>query len=104
MFTLLLFDISGGEIIVVILFALIFFGSKNIPELMKGLGKGIREFKNATGNIQREIRESAEKMQNQISNPLDAQITNPLDQHIESFEKEIRKVETDIHQSSQDNS
>ena len=35
------------------------FGSKKIPELARGLGKGMREIKNATGDIQREIREGA---------------------------------------------
>ncbi|MCX7744057.1 MAG: twin-arginine translocase TatA/TatE family subunit [Flavobacteriales bacterium] len=88
MHILLLFDISGGEILVVILFVLMFFGSKNIPELMRGLGRGIREFKNATQSIQREIQESADKAKGQLS--------LPLDQQLEEMDNEIRKIEEDI--------
>lgn len=39
---------GGQEIIVVLVIVLIFFGGRKIPELMKGLGKGMKEFKNAT--------------------------------------------------------
>lgn len=90
MHLLLLFDISGGEILVVILFVLMFFGSKNIPELMRGLGRGIREFKNATQSIQREIQESADKAKNQISLPLDQQL-DEMDNEIKKMEEDIRK-------------
>jgi sec-independent protein translocase protein TatA len=90
MHLLLLFDISGGEILVVILFVLMFFGSKNIPELMRGLGRGIREFKNATQSIQREIQESADKAKNQISLPLDQQL-DEMDHEIKKIEEDIRK-------------
>ena len=40
--------ISGGEIVLVMLIALLFFGSKAIPDIAKTLGKGMREFKKAT--------------------------------------------------------
>ncbi|MDQ3192646.1 MAG: twin-arginine translocase TatA/TatE family subunit [Bacteroidota bacterium] len=56
---LLFFNLGGGEIFIVLLVILLFFGSKKIPELARGLGKGIREFKDATGNIQKEIQDSA---------------------------------------------
>lgn len=48
-------DIGGGEMLLIILVILLFFGSKNIPQLARGLGRGIREFKDATSGIQREI-------------------------------------------------
>ena len=51
----LFFNLGGGEIIVVLLVVLLFFGSSKIPELARGLGKGIREFKDATSGVQREI-------------------------------------------------
>jgi len=54
----LFFNLGGGEIIVVLLVVLLFFGSKKIPELARGLGKGIREFKDATSDVQREIEKS----------------------------------------------
>ncbi len=56
---LLFFNLGGGELFLTIFFIIIFFGAKKIPELARGLGKGIREFKNATGEIQQEIRKNA---------------------------------------------
>jgi sec-independent protein translocase protein TatA len=51
-----LFGMPGGsEWILIILFVIIFFGAKRIPELARGLGKGIREFKDATKGVQNEI-------------------------------------------------
>ena len=50
--------IPGGYELVVILFVvLLLFGGKKIPELMKGLGKGIREFNSAKATIESEIKE-----------------------------------------------
>ncbi|MDF1546542.1 MAG: twin-arginine translocase TatA/TatE family subunit [Bacteroidales bacterium] len=54
MATHLLF-ISGSEIFIVLLVVLLLFGSKKIPEVAKGLGKGIREFRRATDEIKKEI-------------------------------------------------
>ena len=51
--------IGGPEIFVVLLFVVIFFGSKKIPELAKGLGKAMREVKEASNEIKKEIRDTA---------------------------------------------
>ncbi|MEQ9298939.1 MAG: twin-arginine translocase TatA/TatE family subunit [Cyclobacteriaceae bacterium] len=56
--TVLAFGMPGGwEWIIIILFVIIFFGAKKIPEIARGLGKGIREFKDATKEIKTEIEE-----------------------------------------------
>jgi len=47
--------LGGWEILLIVLVLLIFFGAKKIPELARGLGKGIREFKDATKEIKDEI-------------------------------------------------
>jgi sec-independent protein translocase protein TatA len=47
--------LSGPHIILILLVVLLLFGGKKIPELMRGLGKGIREFKDAKDNVAREI-------------------------------------------------
>lgn len=52
---LLFLSTSGGELVVVFILALLLFGAKKLPEVARGLGKGIREIKNATGEIQNEI-------------------------------------------------
>jgi sec-independent protein translocase protein TatA len=46
---------SGPHIILIALVVLLLFGGKKIPELMRGLGKGIREFKDAKDNVSKEI-------------------------------------------------
>ena len=55
----MLLFIGGPEIIIVLLFIVMFFGSKKIPELAKGLGKAMREMKDASNDIKKEIRDSA---------------------------------------------
>ena len=58
--TVLAFGMPGGwELIVIILFVIIFFGAKKIPEIARGMGKGIREFKDATKEIKNEIDEAS---------------------------------------------
>jgi len=57
---ILLFGMPGGaEIIVILLVIIMFFGADKIPEFARMIGKGMREVKNATNDIQREIKESA---------------------------------------------
>ncbi|GAA3949849.1 twin-arginine translocase TatA/TatE family subunit [Chitinophaga oryziterrae] len=53
---LLLFqDLGMTEILLIAMVVLLLFGGKKIPELMKGLGKGIREFNDAKNNVRKEI-------------------------------------------------
>ena len=52
----LFLNLGAGEIMVIALFVLMFFGSKQIPELMRGLGRATREFKDAMNGIEREVR------------------------------------------------
>ncbi len=47
--------IGGQEILLILLVVLVLFGGKKIPELMKGLGKGVKEYKNAVNDIESEI-------------------------------------------------
>ena len=54
--SVLLFSMpGGGEWVLILLVVVLLFGGKKIPELMKGLGKGIREFNAAKNNIQEEF-------------------------------------------------
>ncbi|MBN2350832.1 MAG: twin-arginine translocase TatA/TatE family subunit [Bacteroidales bacterium] len=59
--------ISGPEIVVLLLVALLLFGSKKIPELARGLGKGMREFKKATEDIKKEINEGTKEIKKDIN-------------------------------------
>lgn len=50
-----IFNLGGGEIVLILLLVLILFGAKKIPELAKGLGQGIKEFKKATNEVTSEL-------------------------------------------------
>jgi len=58
----LVFGLGGQELMVIGLIILVFFGGKKIPELMKGLGSGIREFNNAKNNIEAEVKENMKEI------------------------------------------
>lgn len=53
--TLLFLNIGAQETILIVLAILLLFGGKKLPELARGLGKGIREFKDASDDVKREI-------------------------------------------------
>lgn len=56
---------GGSEWIFIILAVVLLFGGKKIPELMRGLGKGIREFKDAKDNVKSEIEEGMKEKEKQ---------------------------------------
>jgi sec-independent protein translocase protein TatA len=57
---LAIFNLGGGEIILILASVLILFGPKKLPELAKGLGQGIKEFKKATDHASAGLREAVE--------------------------------------------
>ena len=62
---LLLFNLGTGEIIVIVLVILLLFGGKKIPELMKGVGKGVKSFKEGLNDIEKQINEPVSNDDNQ---------------------------------------
>ena len=63
--SLLLLNMPGGsEWLLVLLAVLLFFGGKKIPELMRGVGRGIREFNDAKNNVKNEIQEGMNEKDN----------------------------------------
>jgi len=65
MFYSLLF-ISGPEIIIIFLAVLLLFGADRIPEIARGLGKGLREFRRVTGEIKRELDDSTRDLKKDV--------------------------------------
>ena len=56
-----IFNLGGGEIILILAIVLILFGAKKLPELARGLGQGIKEFKKATNNASASMRDVVER-------------------------------------------
>jgi sec-independent protein translocase protein TatA len=61
---ILLGMLGTNEIVIILVIVLLLFGGKKIPELMRGLGKGVREFNDAKTNVKREIEDSANDIKN----------------------------------------
>ena len=80
--TIFLF-ISGGEIAFILFIAIMVFDADKLPEIARGLGKGMRTLKDATNDIKHEITKTAEK------NGLDTSITKDV-------KKELNKVKNEI--------
>lgn len=55
--TLLLFNFLGPEMLVIVFAILLLFGGRKIPELMRGIGKGISEFNKARASVEQELKE-----------------------------------------------
>jgi sec-independent protein translocase protein TatA len=96
--------LSGGELVLVFLVFLLLFGSNKIPELARGLGKGLREFKKATDDIKREINQSTEGISSEISESVGGirknitDITSDLASDIKKSTEDISKTIKDIPQ------
>ena len=91
---LFLNDISGSEIMVILLFVLMFFGAKSIPSMAKTLGKTLFQIRNATSEIQNEIRKSGIEISkdmniSQILQDKQQELTQPMDQVYSEIENTI---------------
>ena len=78
--------ISGAEIFFILFIVVMVFGADKIPGIAKGLGKGMRQLKDATEEIKREINKSAEKQ------GLDTSIADDLKKEIQEVKKNLDDV------------
>ncbi|MBP6311830.1 MAG: twin-arginine translocase TatA/TatE family subunit [Flavobacteriales bacterium] len=62
----LIFDISGGELIIVLLFVLLFFGAKGIPDIARTMGRALRQVRDASNEVQREINKGASEVRRTV--------------------------------------
>jgi sec-independent protein translocase protein TatA len=60
---LFLSSLGPGEIILIAMVVLLLFGGKKIPELMKGLGQGVKEFNKAKSSIENEVKENIREIE-----------------------------------------
>jgi len=83
--TIILF-ISGGEIFFIMFIVVMVFGADKIPGIAKGLGKGMRQLKDATEDIKKEITKSAEKQ------GIDTSFTDDIKNEINKVKKNVDEV------------
>jgi sec-independent protein translocase protein TatA len=74
--TLLFFEFGAGEIMFIMLVALLLFGGDKLPQLARGLGKGLRDFKDASEGIKREI---SNQIDNYETKKAETAVTNTTD-------------------------
>src|SRR6267378_3724609 len=74
-----LFNLGGGEIILILALILILFGAKKLPDLAKGLGQGIKEFKKATREVTDEVSNSMNETPPAPQNRLPASTSQPAE-------------------------
>ena len=99
---LILNDVSGSEILLILVFVLMFFGSKSIPGLARTLGRTIRQIKDASSEIQSEIRKSGDEMKKDLNlkgllEDTAEEIRRPLDQHVQDIENAVRYEPPRVH-------
>ncbi|PVW17018.1 Sec-independent protein translocase subunit TatA/TatB [Marixanthomonas spongiae] len=78
--------ISGTEIVFILFIVLLVFGADKVPEIARGLGKGMRQLKDATNDIKSEITKSAEKQ------GIDVDITKDVRQEIDKVKEDVEEV------------
>jgi len=76
--------ISGGEIFVILVIVLMLFGADKIPSIARELGKGMRQIKDATSDIKREINATAEKQ------GIDTSIATDIKKEIKTVRENIK--------------
>src|SRR6201999_2830354 len=92
---LLFFEFGPGEIMFICLVALLLFGGDKLPELARGLGKGIRDFKDASEGVKREIANQIENYEKKEEDkPVETPAAEALPEH--TTETSVEPVPTHV--------
>lgn len=86
-------NMGGGEIMLILAVVLLLFGGKKLPELARGLGKGIREFKDASDGVKREIQRNINAAG--IEEEVNSVISDVKDDYHHSYEEKTGGI--DLH-------
>ena len=89
-----MFGIGGGEFIFIVIVVLMLFGSDKIPEIARGLGKGMQQLKNATNEIKSEIHKSAdvEGIKKSFTEIGENNMTNDITSEIDKVKEDIEDM------------
>ena len=92
--TIFLFlNLSGGEVAIVFLFVLFFFGAESIPKIARTFGKVMYQIKNATDDIKREIKDSTDNIRKDVMDQVGAgEDINPLNEITKEIDDSIKDI------------
>ncbi|MCU0432604.1 MAG: twin-arginine translocase TatA/TatE family subunit [Bacteroidia bacterium] len=82
----LFLNLGSGEIFLIVILIVLFFGTDKLPEMVRGFARGMREMRNAAGEIQREIETSVNEVQRDIN----------LQQHIDEIAESARTMANSV--------
>jgi sec-independent protein translocase protein TatA len=104
-FPLFLSDVSGSEVLVIFLFVLIFFGSKSIPNMARTLGRTMREIRNASNDLQNEIKKSGLDIKKDLNlssiiQKTEEEIKQPMDQVFVDIKETIHYGSANLNESA----
>lgn len=97
---LFLNDIGTGEVVLILVFILIFFGSKSIPGLARTMGRTIRQIKDASNDLQSEIKKSTNELKGELNlkeiiDDTASDVRRPLDQYAADIEDVMKRKPVD---------
>ncbi|MGB5321614.1 Sec-independent protein translocase subunit TatA/TatB [Lutimonas sp.] len=75
--------ISGAEIFIILVIVVMLFGADKLPELARGLGKGMQQLKNATNEVKKEITEGVKKQ------GIDTDLTKDIQKEVTNIKKKV---------------
>ena len=87
---LLFLNMSGGEIAIIFLFILVFFGAESIPKIARSFGKVMYQVKNATDDIKRDIKESTDNIKRDIMDQ--AEGSNPIKEIQDEINDSVKEI------------
>ncbi len=105
-YPLFLSDVSGTEILVIFLVILIFFGSKSIPTMARTLGRTMKEIRNASADLQEEIKKSGLDVKKDLNlnafiQQTEEEIKQPLDQVLVDINETVHYGSANLNEATQ---
>lgn len=76
--------ISGAEIFIILVIVVMLFGADKLPELARGLGKGMQQLKNATNEVKKEITEGVKKQ------GIDTDLTSDIEKEVKNIKNKVK--------------
>lgn len=95
MINLFLNSIAGSEVFVILLFVLVFFGAKSIPGMSRSLGRGIRQIKDASADVQNEIRKTTSDMKSEMN------LKRSIDEVSRTVKNPMKEISRNIRESTE---